>query len=139
MSVHVWLLAKGSHADQVLPELEKLGPADVRAFLPALLGGLHIEAMVHGNITGGNATELAWRLYAELGGASLTADARPTERCVQLPKGCRFAPRCDFAMARCVESEPPLLDASHATGNPGGKPHLSRCWLAEASGAGGQQ
>ncbi|MFZ4618743.1 MAG: ABC transporter ATP-binding protein [Rectinemataceae bacterium] len=54
----------------------------------------------------------------------------------QLPKGCRFAPRCDFAMGRCVESEPPLLDASQASsqaaGNPGGKPHLSRCWLAEA-------
>ena len=26
----------------------------------------------------------------------------------QLPKGCPFAPRCDFVMARCWEEKPPL-------------------------------
>jgi peptide/nickel transport system ATP-binding protein/oligopeptide transport system ATP-binding protein len=52
-----------------------------------------------------------------------------------LPRGCRFAPRCDFAMEKCRESEPPLLDA----GKEGGRIHLSRCWLAGGltAGAGG--
>jgi peptide/nickel transport system ATP-binding protein len=40
----------------------------------------------------------------------------------QLPAGCRFAPRCPFADARCHAEAPPLLEIS-AT-------HASRCWKA---------
>ncbi|HEX7168123.1 MAG TPA: ABC transporter ATP-binding protein [Acidimicrobiales bacterium] len=41
---------------------------------------------------------------------------------VNLPKGCKFAPRCPYAQERCVEEEPPLL--------PGPTPgHEFRCWF----------
>ena len=38
------------------------------------------------------------------------------------PPGCRFAPRCPFALARCHEAAPPLAEVA-----PG---HLSACWRA---------
>ena len=38
------------------------------------------------------------------------------------PGGCRFAPRCPFATARCREEEPPLAEVA-----PG---QLARCWYA---------
>jgi oligopeptide/dipeptide ABC transporter ATP-binding protein len=39
---------------------------------------------------------------------------------VDLPPGCRFAPRCPYAQERCWAEEPPLEE-----GSPG---HLHRCW-----------
>jgi secreted Zn-dependent insulinase-like peptidase len=81
------------HADEVLAELTTLEVADVQAFLPALLEGLHIEAMLHGNIAAAQAAELAQQLHAELGGGTLSASARPAECCVQLPKGCSMLHR----------------------------------------------
>ena len=40
---------------------------------------------------------------------------------VNLPKGCKFAPRCPYAQERCLEEDPPLL--------PGPTPdHEFRCW-----------
>ena len=39
-----------------------------------------------------------------------------------MPAGCRFAPRCPFADARCRAEPPPLLEV-----RPG---HASRCWKA---------
>jgi peptide/nickel transport system ATP-binding protein len=41
---------------------------------------------------------------------------------INLPKGCRFAPRCPYAQERCREEEPPLRDAD----TPG---HQYRCWF----------
>ncbi len=38
------------------------------------------------------------------------------------PPGCRFAPRCPFALPRCDEAAPPLAEVA-----PG---HLSACWRA---------
>ncbi|WP_332837751.1 oligopeptide/dipeptide ABC transporter ATP-binding protein [Neoroseomonas rubea] len=38
------------------------------------------------------------------------------------PPGCRFAPRCPFALPRCAEAAPPLAEVA-----PG---HLSACWRA---------
>jgi peptide/nickel transport system ATP-binding protein len=40
---------------------------------------------------------------------------------INLPTGCRFAPRCPYAQGRCREEEPPLRDAE----TPG---HQFRCW-----------
>src|SRR5437868_467759 len=40
----------------------------------------------------------------------------------RLPKGCAFAPRCAFAIARCREEYPPLEDW--------GGGHLAACWRA---------
>jgi oligopeptide/dipeptide ABC transporter ATP-binding protein len=43
--------------------------------------------------------------------------------------GCRFAPRCRFALPRCAHDLPPLL--------PVGDDHLSACWVADQlAGAG---
>jgi len=41
------------------------------------------------------------------------------------PRGCRFAPRCPFADARCHAEPPPLREM-----NPGGASHLAACWKA---------
>ena len=45
---------------------------------------------------------------------------------VNLPVGCRFAPRCKFAMKVCTEEAPSLLQA--------GSEHLVRCFLYESRG-----
>jgi peptide/nickel transport system ATP-binding protein len=44
-------------------------------------------------------------------------------RLTDLPKGCKFAPRCQWVMDRCQREEPDLLERA-----PG---HQSRCWLEE--------
>jgi peptide/nickel transport system ATP-binding protein len=49
-----------------------------------------------------------------------TIPGRPPDL-VRPPVGCKFAPRCAYAQDRCLEEEPPLLDAS-----PG---HEFRCWF----------
>jgi peptide/nickel transport system ATP-binding protein/oligopeptide transport system ATP-binding protein len=38
------------------------------------------------------------------------------------PKGCRFAPRCDYAFERCTEEQPTLFEVEG---------RLSACWLCE--------
>ncbi|MCC7425725.1 MAG: ABC transporter ATP-binding protein [Alphaproteobacteria bacterium] len=43
------------------------------------------------------------------------------------PPGCRFAPRCPFAEARCHDASPPLRE--HGGG------HVAACWRAEEAGA----
>ncbi|MCM3240265.1 ABC transporter ATP-binding protein [Heyndrickxia oleronia] len=45
----------------------------------------------------------------------------------QMPKGCKFAPRCPFVMDQCWEREPQLqsVNANHTT----------RCWLHQKEGA----
>jgi peptide/nickel transport system ATP-binding protein len=40
---------------------------------------------------------------------------------LNMPKGCRFAPRCEFATDLCRQKEPPLLPTEEG--------HLSRCFL----------
>lgn len=42
----------------------------------------------------------------------------------QMPAGCKFAPRCDFAMERCLSHEPELLPIE-------GLERKSRCWLTQ--------
>jgi peptide/nickel transport system ATP-binding protein len=41
---------------------------------------------------------------------------------VNPPKGCNFAPRCRYVQPKCIEDDPPLIEASA----PG---HLYRCWF----------
>jgi oligopeptide/dipeptide ABC transporter ATP-binding protein len=41
---------------------------------------------------------------------------------LDLPQGCRFNPRCPFAIEQCRTSEPPLAEIK-----PG---HFSACWRA---------
>lgn len=45
----------------------------------------------------------------------------------QMPKGCKFAPRCQFAMERCLTQEPELAVVN------GWPDRSSRCFLTEAS------
>ena len=40
-----------------------------------------------------------------------------------MPKGCRFAPRCPFRIARCTEEHPPLIEVA-----PG---RMARCWVTQ--------
>jgi oligopeptide/dipeptide ABC transporter ATP-binding protein len=45
---------------------------------------------------------------------------------LDLPPGCKFAPRCTYAMSLCKEKAPPLFEKK-----PG---HKVRCWLVEGNG-----
>jgi peptide/nickel transport system ATP-binding protein len=60
--------------------------------------------------------------------ASSNSDVRLTEipgmvpSLTRLPQGCAFAPRCEFAIARCHQEYPPLQDW--------GAGHLAACWRA---------
>jgi len=49
-------------------------------------------------------------------------DGQPPDL-THLPPGCAFAPRCRYAIARCQDEVPPLMDV--------GSEHLSACWVAE--------
>jgi peptide/nickel transport system ATP-binding protein len=51
----------------------------------------------------------------------LAITGRPPDL-VHPPPGCRFAPRCPYARARCVEEEPPLT-------SPDGGDHAFACWF----------
>ncbi len=44
-----------------------------------------------------------------------------------MPKGCKFAPRCSRAFAKCEEAEPGFYEVEEG--------HLCRCWLCEKGGA----
>ena len=46
---------------------------------------------------------------------------------VNPPRGCNFAPRCRYVGPRCLEEEPPLMDA--------GNGHHYRCWTPVGSDA----
>ena len=45
---------------------------------------------------------------------------------LDLPKGCKFAPRCKYAFDRCREEEPGFTDL--------GNGHQSRCWRCVKEG-----
>ncbi len=45
------------------------------------------------------------------------------------PSGCRFHPRCPFAMERCVDEAPPRLPVE----NNGDSGHWAACWLYDAT------
>ncbi|MGH7318885.1 MAG: ABC transporter ATP-binding protein [Candidatus Rokuibacteriota bacterium] len=47
---------------------------------------------------------------------------------VRLPPGCRFRPRCRYAVERCAIEDPPLAPVVDG--------HLSACWVAETLGSG---
>ena len=46
---------------------------------------------------------------------------------VNPPRGCRFAPRCPYAQARCIEEEPPLI------ATPEDPTHKFACWYPVGS------
>ena len=81
-----------------LQELEGLCCEDVQRYLPAFLSSLHIEALVHGNVLAQGALELGLGVRGALLGAAgaqpLAADARPVDRCLQLPRPCSLLHRC---------------------------------------------
>ncbi len=41
---------------------------------------------------------------------------------INLPKGCNFSPRCEYADEKCKQEDPPLMDAAAG--------HKSACWKA---------
>jgi oligopeptide/dipeptide ABC transporter ATP-binding protein len=52
-------------------------------------------------------------------------DGQPPDL-TQLPIGCAFAPRCQYAIPRCQTEVPPLMPVTAE--------HLSACWVAEHLG-----
>jgi oligopeptide/dipeptide ABC transporter ATP-binding protein len=57
-------------------------------------------------------------------------DGQPPDL-TRLPPGCAFAPRCQYAVARCQTEVPPLM--------PVAADHASACWVAEQLGREGQR
>jgi peptide/nickel transport system ATP-binding protein len=51
---------------------------------------------------------------------------------VHPPAGCKFAPRCPYAQARCIDEDPPLADDASEPG------HSYRCFFPVGSDAGAQ-
>jgi peptide/nickel transport system ATP-binding protein len=49
---------------------------------------------------------------------------------LHLPGGCRFHPRCPFAIPRCEAEEPPLAARGADAAAP--PPHRAACWVTEA-------
>ncbi|MGD0881634.1 MAG: ABC transporter ATP-binding protein [Acidimicrobiales bacterium] len=64
---------------------------------------------------------------ADPSGARLHAIAGRPPDLIHPPKGCRFAPRCEYAQDKCRESEPPL----RTVGSPD---HLFACWFPLVDG-----
>jgi oligopeptide/dipeptide ABC transporter ATP-binding protein len=56
-------------------------------------------------------------------------DGQPPDL-TRLPPGCAFAPRCQYAVARCRTEVPPLMPVAAG--------HASACWVAEELGHEGQ-
>jgi oligopeptide/dipeptide ABC transporter ATP-binding protein len=52
-------------------------------------------------------------------------DGQPPDL-AHLPRGCAFAPRCPYAIARCQTEVPPLIRV--------GADHVSACWVAQQLG-----
>jgi len=48
---------------------------------------------------------------------------------LEFPPGCKFHPRCPYAMAQCAAQEPPLVN--YGAAKPGAEAHWSACWLIE--------
>jgi peptide/nickel transport system ATP-binding protein len=63
------------------------------------------------------------RLDADTHAPLRPIDGQPPELS-RLPRGCKFQPRCPFAIERCLEEEPALLELEPA--------HLARCWVTQA-------
>jgi oligopeptide transport system ATP-binding protein len=61
------------------------------------------------------------------GGNKLYTIGGSVPRLFDLPRGCRFHPRCPHAMDRCRKEEPPLK----TFGKKGGTYHTVYCWLYE--------
>jgi oligopeptide/dipeptide ABC transporter ATP-binding protein len=61
------------------------------------------------------------------GGARLHSIGGQVPAATAWPTGCRFHPRCPYAWDRCVQQEPPLIEA----GGGGGVGRAVRCWLLE--------
>lgn len=58
-------------------------------------------------------------------GRRLKAIAGVVPMLFDLPKGCKFFPRCGFAIDRCEKEEPPLKAIKQG--------HLARCWVREGN------
>ena len=50
------------------------------------------------------------------------------------PSGCRFHPRCPFAMPKCSVEAPPALPVGSSLPVIPGAPHVAACWLHENGG-----
>jgi peptide/nickel transport system ATP-binding protein len=57
------------------------------------------------------------------GGAYVSTDSGEPPSLISPPSGCRFHPRCPYAMARCTVDLPPRIEITDAPG------HWAACWL----------
>jgi peptide/nickel transport system ATP-binding protein len=69
-------------------------------------------------------TEALLRSIPKLGAAShtrLTAIGGRPPDIINPPSGCKFSPRCPYVQPKCMDEEPPLIDAADHG-------HVFRCW-----------
>jgi len=70
-------------------------------------------------------TEALMRSIPKLAAPShtkLTAIGGRPPDIINPPSGCKFSPRCPYVQPRCIEEEPPLIDAAE-------QGHAFRCWI----------
>ncbi len=68
---------------------------------------------------------------ADEGSRFVAGDSGEPPSLIDPPSGCRFHPRCPFAMARCAIDLPPRIEISDADG------HWASCWLYDQDTADG--
>jgi insulysin len=91
-------------AEEKLRELDALTAEDVQRFLPDLLGRLHVEMLVHGNLQPAQAVELAELAESTLRHAPLSPAELLSHRSLVLPRGSSHAWQIDVSNADNVNS-----------------------------------
>ncbi|PWN53939.1 hypothetical protein IE53DRAFT_76240 [Violaceomyces palustris] len=78
-------------AEEKLVEIENVRAEDVQRFLPELLGRLHIEMLVHGNLRKEDASSLKDLAEEVLKPRALSPTELISPRSLILPRGCNYA------------------------------------------------
>ncbi|KAF9132143.1 Insulinase (Peptidase M16) [Mortierella sp. 14UC] len=90
--------------EEKLAELNDLTPADIQAFYPALLARLHIEGLVHGNMTTADALKAGSIIEEGLAPKSLVPTELLSQRSHLLPENCKAVYKRDVPDPENVNS-----------------------------------
>jgi insulysin len=87
-----------------LDELDAITAKDIQDFYPSLLSQLQIEALVHGNLTNEDATNMLHNTIGILNPKELSPDQRVTQHSLILPTGSKYVYRRNVEDPKNVNS-----------------------------------